>query len=147
MSGSTRWRGGILFPRLIRFYEEEDERWRENKREREGGKSRERERERERRKIEGNRRRFILKSGLLLSGEGEGITARRTEKAEAAILPQSVQYGYLSANCFPLPIEPNKGRRGRREEEPCLDQKTSNNNRGRESEEYSIWFWSKIRSE
>lgn len=27
---------------------------------------------RERRKIVGNRRRFILKSGLLLSGEGEG---------------------------------------------------------------------------
>ena len=49
---------------------------------------REREREREReRKIEGNRQRFISKSGLLLSGEGEGGRGRRTDETQAAILP------------------------------------------------------------
>ena len=68
---------------------------------------------RERRKIEGNRRRFILKSGLLLSGEGEGGRGRRTDETEAAILPQSVQYGHVSANCLPLtPVPEGGGERG-----------------------------------
>lgn len=70
-----------------------------------------RERERERRKIEGNRRRFILKSGLLLSGEGEGGRGRRTDEVEHAILAPQIQYGQASANCLSLPLVPD-GERG-----------------------------------
>ncbi len=97
--------------------EREEERERKRERERERGRGRERERERERRKSEGNRQRFILKSGLLLSGEGEGGRGRRTDETEAAILPPPVQYGRASANCPSLPLVPDGERKGRGERE------------------------------
>lgn len=63
---------------------------------------------RERIEMVANRQRFILKSGLLLSGESEGGAGRGMDGTEAAILPQSVQYRRASANCSLRPYVPNK---------------------------------------
>lgn len=65
--------------------------------------------------MEGNRQRFILKSGLLLSGEGAGGRGRRTDETEAAIFPPPIQYGQASASCPSLPLVPDGERKGRGE--------------------------------
>lgn len=67
--------------------------------------------------MEGNRQRFILKSGLLLSGEGAGGRGRRTDETEAAIFPPPIQYGQASASCPSLPLVPDGERKGRGERE------------------------------
>lgn len=90
----------------------------ERVRKREGERERrKRDRKRERRKIEGNRQRFILKSGLLLSGEGRELE-EGGRMTEAAILPPPIQYGHGSANCLSLPLVPDgREEKKRRERE------------------------------
>lgn len=89
--------------------------------------------------MEGNRQRFILKSGLLLSGEGEGGRGRRTDETEAAILPPPVQYGHASANCLSRPLVPDGERvRERREREHRVWKKRAESFRGGESEKWQV---------
>lgn len=56
-----------------------------------------------------------MKSGLLLSGEGEGGRGKRTNETEAAILPPPVQYGQASTNCLSLPLVPDEREQGKEE--------------------------------
>lgn len=80
MKREKRWRDGILFSRLILFYQEEDGIGERGEKERrEGG-----------RRGGGNRQQFILKSGLHLSGERQSERASDGGRRRGAILPPSL---------------------------------------------------------
>lgn len=97
------WEVVFSFQDWFCFYKEEAKRKRRNNKT-EGERKKARERGEILREIGSD---SFLKSGLLLSGEGEG-GAGGVDGTEAAILPQSVQYRRASANCPLLPFVPNE---------------------------------------